>query len=741
MALGILRSFLTRTTLLLLLLISFIQVHAVSDGSDSVCIGNKCYYPINSGSFWGDGVNGGVVRVSQTNTVNGSFTVHRSNICPTNHIGGSLWFMQRFDVGLKIVTLIGGQPYLQWYYPSGQPTGLEGLSAVDTGPHFYSEQIPTEFGSVTYNGLRDTQAYVYGWGHVCYYQGCACENGENNCNCQYNAAFAEVMINTPGVPVRASLNISNFRIGQRVFNPSSNPDVGTLDLVTGKPYAVEVTLSAFVPEAAKRLRAHAELRVNGSLKGVSTNFELGQIQNGSSKIFIFSQEDLSGAKDVTVSVVPTDILAEVFDSSDAATATKTVNFYETQLSLLVSEMAGCAPGVSQCYAPISVDQRTRFQTVIVPKTEEYLPITAGKLTPTYGSSWNLSTPLFKNSIYVDSIALWTKKKLAMKDIGVGLATTDYFDKQGESEPGLITFGTVIPPIPGVAFVSTNITSTLAHEIVHVAGSLGHIGPAKVEGIGTGPSEVWTTGQSLDPAIQLGTLADNIINSGLDTPNMSLDSIRYNYIFNKIREQKVDPKVILLGGIIGPDSRISYYDVIKGESFLDAPVDNPDIEIQGLNSLGQVVSTVRVASGNSIERIYNDGTSKDITTESSVFVATLPDPGSITTFKVLRSGTQILVAPVEKNDLKATIDGLNIKSFNLPKILAKAALRLAEEQFQKYLKAKSKNKLAVARTHLWTVRATLAASLKTQITLDDGNVVKKKDILNMIDVELKTLQGK
>jgi hypothetical protein len=304
-----------------------------------------------------------------------------------------------------------------------------------------------------------------------------------------------------------------------------------------------------------------------------------------------------------------------------------------------------------------------------------------------------------------------------------------------------TLGLVIGTQRGVVILQGKNQTTLAHELIHTLTiNSDHSPEPQVEGVGSNKSEVWTVGQSLDPFVVLGTLANNIF--GEFSPSAlpyGISRPEYNLSFKSLRQGNVDPKVVLVTGIIGSNGGNRYFEAQRGEAFLDIAPTAPDLTIQGLNSTGTVVSTVFSQSNNKLELISDTGAHRIVQAQSSFFTATLPDDGTVQSIRVSK-GTQVLFTEaVDKLTLQSVIDGLNVNSFKVKQNLAKASLKVIEVQFGNYLKAKQRGQFKAAKLHLLFVREAIILSCKDQIILENGVSVSKKKVVELIDAELRNLR--
>lgn len=211
-----------RLAFLYTLILSCASAYAVSDGSDNVCLPNgNCYFPVDSGSFFGSGASGGLVEMTSTSSVNGTVTVQEKNLCPIGYQGGQLYGLQRYDLGIRPVIQINGAPYLQWYFPTGFPS-IPGVR-VSYGPsddlNVPFGPIPEIFPLVTITGLQSTSAYAFISGQVCYYRTCSCA-APSGCGCEFNAAFSELLINNPTTNTPPSCNPT---LALTLSNPAVGP--------------------------------------------------------------------------------------------------------------------------------------------------------------------------------------------------------------------------------------------------------------------------------------------------------------------------------------------------------------------------------------------------------------------------------------------------------------------------------------------------------------------------------------
>ncbi len=523
----------------------------------------------------------------------GQVTIQEKNICPSTYHGGTLFRVTQFFRSLTNAMIVNNEIYVQ--RPTKLPPGVTGEFSGDSIDEFGPPFPQVGMTATLYNIFTPM---LFSYAMVCYYNNGCPEEGPNVSSCQWNGATYLVGINL-SAQEKVQISIDNFRVGQTVFEPSASDGVST-DLVTKKPYAVELTLSGSIPSQHKDLLARADLFVNGVFYSSSAPFKVGNIVNGQSKTFIFGREDVVGTKNLRVDVVPVSPQAGVFDTT--ASVNRNVNFYDVSLSLLVNEIIGCAPLVTNCFAAPTAQDIDFFNTKQIPLAQELLPISGDSLTVTKGLNWALSIPDVNSngdSMYLDTAFIWIQKKIALKDLGIGLVGNDYFLKHGYILSTGKALGVVFSTQNGIALVSGLNPTVLTHELLHNLKNIPkHSLSLQAEGVGKSANEIWTTGQPLDPFIILGDLANNIFFAR--SPNSApygVGSTEYNIAFKTLRSGKIDPKVVLVAGVIGPNGENKYFQAQRGEAFLDPSIESPDLTIQGLNSSGAIVASVQIKSSN------------------------------------------------------------------------------------------------------------------------------------------------
>jgi hypothetical protein len=358
----------------------------------------------------------------------------------------------------------------------------------------------------------------------------------------------DLAINGGAPPLeKVKLEIAEFRIAQRVFEPSANGGL-TTDVVIRKPYSIEGTVSGTIKEQHRQLRAIAELYVDGQLKDTSQPFLLGDIADGLTKLRIS----------------PWVVVPNVFDEQSIVSSTRIVNFVETKLSLIVSEITGCSAGPSFCFSAPTQSDRDRFFGQSIPFANRVLPLSEGGLSFEMGSNRQSSIlfPLYPNfTVLTDALYLWFQKKVNFKDVGVYLVSDDYFEKIGFTLNGGRKINGYAPDVSGIVMVNSKNSVALAHELIHLSGAK-HSPLTMEEGIGTGVSgEIWTSGRFLYPRLNLSenTEATNIfanITPPDFSPRLNLDQLSYNSMLKYLVTKPIDPEVFLVAGIISADGRSS-----------------------------------------------------------------------------------------------------------------------------------------------------------------------------------------
>lgn len=541
---------------------------------------------------------------------------------------------------------------------------------------------------------------------------------------------------------RVQLAINNVRVGQRVFDPSST-NGATTDLVTKKPFAVEVTLSATFPPQHANLLAQAKLYVGDQAPILSDSFQVGDIVNGQSKVFMFSEmPDAALNKELRIEVGPVTETPNVFDSASIVRDARVVNFYETKLSLLTVNFAGCAPAEANCFVPPTSAELGSMRSEHLPFLESFLPISGGGLVVTAGNDERLSQPSTGNALAIDAIKLWTQKKTKFQNAAVGVVGNDYFIKNGLATP---TLGFWPLGFKGLVFYKPVHAIPLAHELVHSLGIPVHSMQPFAEGVGLNRADIWTTGVPLDagPAFLPegpNAMADSI-NTNVSALDFTIDRGSYNTAFSSLQLNVVDPQVILVAGVLGQAGNSTHLEMTRTLANLDEPLATSDIKIEGLDSSGAVVSFVNAQSTSSGESISEDGLVEEFPLNGTLYVGTLPDNGTVKTIRVTRSGTVLFTKAIDAGpvSLEAALKGLTTSAFKAKGLAASIVLALVQAEYIAYRKLLAKGKIREAKIALLALRATLKITLKPQFTLKDGFNMTVSDILGLVDKELATFK--
>ncbi len=548
--------------------------------------------------------------------------------------------------------------------------------------------------------------------------------------------------------VKPVLAISNLRIAQRVFEPSIS-DGATTDLVTLKPFAVEVTLSATVPDQYKLLKARVEIWIGGKFANAqSPAFEIGKIESGQSKAFAFHQIDVPGPAVLEIRVVPVEPKAGIFEDKDSAVAVRPVIFHDTSLSLLVSEITGCSSNISDCFTAPYASERTFLEAIQIPFAEKIMPISGGKLSFTNHAGWSESQPgsapnankPWAVTILKDAMNLWLEKKMALKDLGLYLVGDDYFLKHGLDKPNQIpTLGYVLSHQTGVQFAVGRGSATVAHELIHnLWYGIPHSSEKQVEGIGLLNTEIWTTGKNLDPNVPLGNLAADIyFESSQNSNAYSVNRVAYNYAFKALTTKQFDPKVILVAGVIGSDLQPIYFETRATEANLDPQIQNTNLVVEGLDRSGKLVSSVQTILDNQAELIKESGPNEMITSDGSIFTATLPDDGSIINIRVVQNSQILFMESAYPLSLQDIIDGLNADCLVFKPQISTPRLIQIQNEYRKYLKFKDKNDY-VAKLTLNSLKDSLLNGLKNDFFLTSGAYASMKKVIDLLNAEISKI---
>ncbi len=542
---------------------------------------------------------------------------------------------------------------------------------------------------------------------------------------------------------KVKLSIAQVRIAQRVFEPSIL-NTGTVDLVTQKPFATEVTISGTVPDVYKNLGAKAVLQVDGIDAEESAPFLIGDVLNSNAKAFIFASGlPTEGLRTLKVEIRPIDKVNGVFDDNSIVTASRQASFHSVKLNVIYNSISQCKPPAINCYSPPTSADISFFSNQMLTFAEQKLPISDGNLSLQQGTDnlegyLNVGTGKF--GVYKDLQNIWLQKKLAKKDVGISLVSDDYFVKQFPTLPNVQKMqGLTDENVRRVAAVRTEFESVLAHELVHVAGGgFEHDGPIRVEGIG---EHVWTSGFDLASRQPFNTTAFNffkLIDAPANETSFNLDRDSYNLSLAHFTSDKVDPKVILVAGILGANNQVLDLQMVPAETFLEEPPNDPDVTLEGLNSANQIIATVTVKSSKALIAEYMGAPSEVIPTTEQAFYATLADDGSITKIRI-KKGTVVIatadVYPKPPLTFDLAMTGLLSTDFKGNSIVQKVALSVTKIYYDIYKRAYEGHRYSEARAILLVMENHLKLALNDEFHLADGRTVKKAEIIALIKSEI------
>jgi hypothetical protein len=570
----------------------------------------------------------------------------------------------------------------------------------------------------------------------------------------------EFAVNGGALP-KVELQPPQLRVAQRAFLAAPG---GSVELVANKSFAVEASISGTIPPEAVGKRAIATLHLNGEAVGPPVVFELGELSGElgkeNPKAIFFSDGLTPGSHSLEVKIepYPTDIEAGVFDSSSSVASTLNISALQTSMSLLLSAITGCVPAVVNCFSAPTTEEQLFFSSVQIPLTQNLLPISDSELTHSPGFNFSFSKPGEINSVELDYLYLWFQKWVTRNDRGIYNVTSDYFVKHGLTD-NLDTNGLVLMGQPEVVFVTSNSASTMAHEIIHsLDESLPHSTERIVEGIGSQSSQISTTGWLLNTLQKLAKNSIDIFfrasDPAVDPALYSIGSAPYKAALNQLKKRNatsaahtsfnrfsvanVDSEVILIGGTIDSANKAISTEIQRANTYLSVEAAVGDIQIEGLNSAGEVISVVETSSTNTIELTNNRGDSIIIERPTSLYTAVMPNNGTISKIQVFKDGVLVVTKRVDKLTLDDLVAGLNMTVFDLKRVQAESRLKFIGTNYRLYTSFQSARKPKQAAHHLEIIRLVLHDNAKQLFNLSDGSELSKVEALEIIDDVLKSL---
>lgn len=237
---------------------------------------------------------------------------------------------------------------------------------------------------------------------------------------------------------KPELKIENARLAQVVFDPMTENIFGATEpaLVSGKAFAIELTLSSYIPAEYVNSVATAQIYIDGVAAGEAVDFKPSDISTKRNNLYLYAKTDLEGEHSITAKIrSKSGPIPSVLDSQNEIESSPIVRkFYRTQLNLLVGQITGCASG-SSCFVPPTTSDIAMYNGDQRTLAAQLMPVAPSNITYKDGASITDSSTsgLLWWARLKDMLKIATIKHKEKQDAAIYLVNDSYMRKMGLEE--------------------------------------------------------------------------------------------------------------------------------------------------------------------------------------------------------------------------------------------------------------------------------------------------------------------